>query len=332
MNELRRKGVEAFERQTMMQCGMTTERCLAKTKPTESVNFTDPVGKTPSGRPADKCRSAKDTKSGKSRIDIRVSTCEQLTVALQHPCRRIYVESDLYIARHEQVAACMAANPAPEYYIALPYVLRAGDYAYMEQLRQVLAKDRKVTGFLVRSYEAAAWVCNLETSYGMTADAGLYCFNAESVRFWEHYCQEYTLPFELNRKEAGRLVRRAADSKMSAAMVVYGRIPMMVTANCVRKTAGCCSGGKVSEPYLFLKDRYEVTFPVEINCVHCYNIIYNSVPCSLHTQKQAVEKTGADVIRYDFTMETAGECCRILRGEEFPFAAYTTGHLKRGVE
>lgn len=333
MNELRRKGLEAFERQYILRHGMTAERYLAKTEPTESVNFTEPVGKAPSGLSAGEWKtSAERIASGGSCIDIRVSTCEQLAEAVRHTCRRIYVESDLYLTQRRQVIACMADNAAPEYYIALPYVLRTGDSAYMERLMRALAEDRKVTGFLVRSYEAAAWARNLTDSGEMAADAGLYCFNAESVRFWEHYCREYTLPYELNRKEAGELVRRTANAGMSATMVVYGRIPMMITANCIRKTAGCCSGRRVSQSCMYLKDRYEVKFPVEINCVHCYNVIYNSVPCSLHTQYRAAKEVGADVIRYDFTMETAEECRKILLGEEFPFAAYTTGHLKRGVE
>ena len=336
MNELRRSGVEAFERQYILQHGMTAKRNLPNAKPTKSVNFTKPVGKDPLNVSVNE----QEVRTGKTDamdsagklIDIRVSTWEQLEEAVRHPCRRIYVESDLYLAHRQRVTACMAEYPSPEYHIALPYVLRMRDSAYREQLLGALEEDRMTAGFLVRNYEAAAWVRSLDVLYEMTADAGLYCFNEESVRFWADYCSEFTLPYELNRKESGRLLKCTRDSGMRAAMVVYGRIPMMITANCIRKTAGRCDGGKSPEPYLFLKDRYEVTFPVEINCVHCYNIIYNSVPCSLHTQYHAADKAGADVIRYDFTMETALECREILRGETFPFASYTTGHLKRGVE
>lgn len=335
MNELRRNGVEAFERQYILRHRLTAERSMPEieTEPTKSVNLTVPVGKEASDLPAGEYeKNAEETVSPKRRIDIRVSTCEQLAEAVQHTCARIYVESDLYMMYRRQVVACMSEHLSQQYYVALPYVLRTGDSAYMKQLMRTLEEDHKIAGFLVRNYEAAAWIHNLNASYEMVADTGLYCFNAESVRFWEHYCKEYTLPYELNRKEAGRLIRRAKDSGMRAAMVVYGRIPMMITANCIRKTAGLCKTGKTCEPYLFLKDRYGVTFPVEINCVHCYNIIYNSVPCSLLTQPSVADKVGADVIRYDFTVETALECRRILDGVELPFASYTTGHLKRGVE
>ena len=83
---------------------------------------------------------------------------------------------------------------------------------------------------------------------------------------------------------------------------------------------------------MWIKDRYGMDFPVETNCVHCYNIIYNSVPYSLHLQKKETAGIGADALRYDFTTETAQECRQILENRDFPFDKHTTGHLKRGVE
>ena len=122
----------------------------------------------------------------------------------------------------------------------------------------------------------------------------------------------------------------------------------MITANCIRKTAGRCvddgGGAPASQPgchgqagretndNMCLRDRYGTAFPVETNCTHCYNIIYNSVPYSLHLQEKEVCRTGADIWRYDFTVESAEDCRRILEGGVFPYEKYTTGHLKRGVE
>lgn len=80
-----------------------------------------------------------------------------------------------------------------------------------------------------------------------------------------------------------------------------------------------------------LKDRRGNTFPVEINCEHCYNIIYNCVPYSLQGAKKERERIGADVLRYDFTLEDGAQCAAILEGN-VPFPDYTAGHCKRGVE
>lgn len=108
---------------------------------------------------------------------------------------------------------------------------------------------------------------------------------------------------------------------------------MMISSNCLKKTSDRCIREKDGSIFQSsLKDRYGTIFPVETNCEHCYNIIYNSVPYSLLLKQKEIEKIAADVLRYDFTMESDVECRAVLSGENFPFAEYTTGHLKRGIE
>ena len=107
---------------------------------------------------------------------------------------------------------------------------------------------------------------------------------------------------------------------------------MMVTANCLSKTTCECS--PENRERITLIDRYRKEFPVMRNCRHCYNIIYNSVPLSLH---QSMEKWNGKVdLRLDFTIEPGEETSRILKAfwgrGEIPYSEYTTGHEKRGVE
>lgn len=118
---------------------------------------------------------------------------------------------------------------------------------------------------------------------------------------------------------------------MRATLPVYSRIPMMITANCLKKTAGQCNAKEGEKRQFALKDRLGNTFPVEINCDHCYNIIYNCVPYSLHSAKKERERIAADALRYDFTTEDGAQCAKILEGD-FPFKDYTTGHCKRGIQ
>lgn len=328
LNALRRRGVEEYEGQCIAGHGLPVSRCMKtqKTRLTESVDDTDAVVLPHEARPA---------------VDVLVSTYEQLTETAAHSCRRIYIDSDLYLLHYERIAAYMDGHSDREYYLALPYVLRARDDGYLHQLSRKLAENSAacgINGFLIRNLEEAVYVRglgrSLGRSYAIVPDAGLYCYNEQSVRFWANYSGEYTLPYELNGKEAGRLVRCADSIGMRTALIVYGRIPMMITANCIRKTAGQCraDGQAGVDEDMVIKDRYGVTFPVAVNCTHCYNIIYNSVPYSLHTQKKAAAKTGAGIWRYDFTVESVGECRQLLSGDAFPYEAYTTGHLKRGVE
>ncbi|MCM1122709.1 MAG: U32 family peptidase [Eubacterium sp.] len=329
LNELRRKGIETYEQQCMMRQGLSARR-----KPVEEIEIE---------------RLSGDKKRFSGFVDdICISTYEQLAVAAGHMCRRIYIDSDLYLKAHEQVIACMEEYGRIEYFLALPYVLRAKDAVYLQKLKEAVTADASVKGFLVRNYEGLSYANAFGDRYEIVPDAGLYSFNEESIRFWSKYSKEYTLPYELNCKEAGRLVRFADRIGMRTVMIVYSRIPMMITANCIRKTAARCAAGsdlprsgqtktkkrQEHDKYtqMHLKDRCQTDFPVEINCDHCYNVIYNSVPYSLHLHAGEVHKTGVDIRRYDFTMESAGECRQILTDGKFPYEAYTTGHLKRGVE
>ena len=114
----------------------------------------------------------------------------------------------------------------------------------------------------------------------------------------------------------------------------------MFSANCAKKTLASCNP-KSSEP-VHLTDRYRNDFPVVQNCTHCYNVLYNTVPMSLHNQFDRLYAEQYGVYRLDFTLEDEKETARILEyyeqiysGEknmEFPCADYTNGHYKRGVE
>ena len=326
LNELRRKGVEAYERQYIKDLGMISGReTPAEFSDDKNIRLTESVKLVQTNSQGGTGRTDKATQE--TVVDIVVSTYEQLTIAVEYPCRRIYIDSDLYMAQCERISECIQYYGDLEFYLALPYILRARDKDYMHRLAKLVGGSA-IHGFLIRNLEEIAYVRSLGETYAMVPDAGLYVFNSESMRFLAHYGGEYTLPYELNGKEAGRLTRYARRIGMRSAMIVYSRIPMMITANCVSKTAGCCpSGGEMR-----IRDRYGTSFLVETNCTHCYNIIYNSVPYSLHLQQKETTKVGADIWRYDFTVESGEDCRRILEGKDFPYEKYTTGHLKRGVE
>ena len=359
LNDLRRKGIEAYERQYIIRQGMSAGRDPLPEAETVRREISEGKEETPGRGISANDTSVRSSESESDmpnrKIDIMVSTCDQLAVAVTFPCRRIYIDSDLYMTEHDKVLPYLRAHGDQQYALALPYVLRARDETYLQKLTDKVKTDcrdhetnadlhsrqgdrRKcdtlISGFLVRNLEGFAYAATFGESYELIPDAGLYSFNTESLRFWADYTEECTLPYELNRKESGKLVRSAKEMGMRTAMIVYGTIPMMVTANCIRKTAARCHTDGHWKPHsdLRIRDRYGTDFPVETNCLHCYNIIYNSVPYSLHMQENEVKRIGADIWRYDFTTESAQDCRRILAGEPFPYEAYTTGHLKRGVE
>jgi putative protease len=115
----------------------------------------------------------------------------------------------------------------------------------------------------------------------------------------------------------------------------------MVSAGCVHKnTTGCDKRSQT----LYLKDRYDVTFPVKNCCSECYNIIYNTKPLFLFQHEKELEKLNLSAYRIHFTFETQTEAEQILTAYQTAFvqhafvkpedyvADFTNGHYKRGVE
>ncbi len=278
----------------------------------------------------DKCVDEAEEKKGWS---IQISTMEQLKIvedALQegmiHP-ERVLLESELLLADKWKTAI-----PASKIYIALPYCMRQKDIPVLDKLIAII-KKQGYNGCLVRNIEEYGYLKKIGYEGVLVGDASLYVWNSYSKEFWRERLDSMTCPFELNKKEYTRLFNDIPYEK-----VVYGRLPMMVTANCVRKTMGKCTGGNAAE-YTVLTDRYQKKFPVKNNCFYCYNIVYNSVPLSLH--KELEKGTEYPIKRLVFTVESAEETKAILNYykslkdgnvKELPFDEFTTGHEKRGVE
>ena len=111
-------------------------------------------------------------------------------------------------------------------------------------------------------------------------------------------------------------------------LTVYGRAPMMVSAQCINKTVHGCDK---RQRCLKLKDRKGAEMPVKNICRFCYNEIYNSVPTVLYDMSDTIERIAPDALRYDFTTETAQEVREILAKVPLKAGTFTRGHLKRGV-
>ena len=222
-----------------------------------------------------------------------------------------------------------------EVYLAMPRIFRAGT---AEWVRQILPDIKRMgfAGVLVRNYEELALA--KETFFGseIITDHNLYCYNDQAVRaFAGQGVTKNTVPLELNRSE---IKRRYNEESM---MMLYGYYPLMTSAQCVHaNTRGCDKKRGLS----YLKDRYQVQFPVKNFCTYCYNVVYNSLPVLLFSNLEELKKAGIRDFRMDFTMESAKETKAILKlYEEFADGSrrqypkewenrYTNGHYKRGVE
>lgn len=153
----------------------------------------------------------------------------------------------------------------------------------------------------------------------------LYSFNNEAVAFLRERAEFLIAPFELNRKELSHRDNR------NGIIMTYGRIPLMIMANCTKKNLSGCD--KKPEVY-YLKDRKGKTFPVRSDCNICMNTIYNSLPLDLYSYKNEIRNQGFSYEMLSFTTESGRETEEVLK--EFLYGTAlqsptTRGHFNRGV-
>jgi putative protease len=271
------------------------------------------------------------------------AVAEETGSGMQNIPVRLYVDGDLLVQEWETVCRlCGSASFSGGIYAALPYILRESDRSYLTQLYEKVQESSLFRGFLVRSMDGLGFVMQREKAIPCRGDAGLYVWNRSALREMEDMLEGFCLPYELRASEQKALLNGLPCEK-----VVYGRIPMMITANCLLKTTDRCRNHtegprraaserqrSKSSDRLVLKDRLDKEFPVLVNCHHCMNIIYNSVPLSLHRElsgwRECVD------LRMDFTLESPEEVKHLITSLRsnmaFPESEYTTGHEKRGVE
>lgn len=115
--------------------------------------------------------------------------------------------------------------------------------------------------------------------------------------------------------------------------MVYGRLPLMLTENCILKNRG--KGCHCRENPQSLRDRKGEDFPVE-QAWGCRNEIFNAKVLWLADKKADFEGVGAAYARLSFLRESAQECAAIFRaylnGTEEPPQGFTRGLYYRGVE
>lgn len=271
----------------------------------------------------------------KKNLSVLIKSAEQLEALRNHSIcgivETVYMEDEA-MESYLKGNAVFDKHIRPVY--AMPYILRGKD---LESKRAYIVRLIKsgVSHILVRNVEELALITSLQAEYGLViySDASLYCWNKNAVQALEQYAERITLPYELNAKEMRPLRSNKTEQ------IIYGYIPLMVTANCIYKTNGSCqlSSGKI-EHRASLKDRYSKVFTAVTNCRYCYNIIYNSVPLSLHKK---YNKAVPGTVRLQFSIEDGAYMNRILsyyekwmqdKPDTFPVEEYTTAHENRQVE
>ena len=241
--------------------------------------------------------------------------------------KRVYYDLAAFAAGGIYEAARKAKEAGIEFFLRLPRICRAGTYDKLRDLKGCLLGDF-VDGYLIQNMEelylfAIEWRV-FDMGKILVADAMLYVMNGKAKQFFREFgVEEFTAPYELNAKELSVL------GLEDMALPVYGRLPLMVSAQCVKKnTKEECD--KMMEP-LYLTDRKQKKLPVLNFCCFCYNVVYGYECLSLLGCPEVNDLAPAS-FRYDFTLETEDEVRKILEKDELPKnIEFTKGHFRRGV-
>ena len=268
----------------------------------------------------------------KQEVIVLVSTEEQCRHALSDGrITTVYVDVPGEVYKKALKLCREVKKAGKKAFLVLPHIFRKKEkenyLALVEELQPEVTD-----GFLVKSLEELTFLKEngLDVSYEVRLNYNLYVLQQEAKTFFkEKGYSRFTVPVELNEEEISEL--GVADSDF----IIYGRLPLMVSAQCVRNNVLACLHGEKTEG-IVLKDRMGAEFPVRQNCDVCYNTIYNSACFSL-LGTGVESKFSPAGWRMDFAFETKSEMEEVI--ENF-FAGracsgkgpYTKGHVKRGIE
>lgn len=340
LNQLRRGALEALEEALLKPYERTLPE-LVETSSAETDRQTTGNAikeKQISGQSLSQA-SGQQSAGSSTEVRVLIEDAEQLPAVLKADfVDTVYLDCMLYtrenlIRKLSEDIDRVHASGKKAFYV-FPFIFRQQTSLFYEKIMPEL-KKLPLDGIMVRSLDEIAFIKEWgNENWQMVSDSNLYTYSNEAAEyFYRLGMMQDTIPVELNRKE----ILRRENSRSE--MIIYGRLPLMITAQCIHKnTLGCMHQHKV----LNLKDRYSVHFPVKNFCPECYNVIYNSLPVCLFKEDATVKKIAPAAVRLSFTTETEEETEQILTiyGNiyknggilgQLPMKC-TNGHFKRGVE
>lgn len=342
LNELRRNAFEKLETQLLSQ--------FRRQEPSGHENGEGDGKKAQEGKLQKREISENGTegeKKGREQAVLHVSLEEPEgleTVLSFRQAAVISIDAAGFPAESWKQTVLNCHERGKECLLLLPHIYRAEAKRYFDaHLREL--SEAGFDGAVIRAWEEAELIARWRREGVFfpkitVFDHGLYSFNSLSEEWMEQMLPgetiRFTAPLELNSRELEEKGIRGEE------LMVYGNIPMMVTAQCLKKTLEGCTG---RPELLWMRDRKGKEFPVKNHCRFCYNTIYNSSPLSLLADRSLIERLGPSVLRLSFTTEQPERIREVLKAfsEEFISGTkkggapelsgeFTRGHFKRGAE
>lgn len=270
-----------------------------------------------------------------SNVTVTTETMEQFDAALEsQDTGTVYADIRFFGAASFKKLVIKAHENGKKAGLRLPQIYRDRSRKFYESaLKDIINADFDILMF--GNMEELLYFNNegalREMPYAL--DHSIYIYNNASVQMLMEMFNEagaapkpesVAYPLELNFKE----LRDIELDEFKGELTVYGRVAMMVSAQCIGKTVSGCDG---RDKLLWLKDRTGAMMTVKNSCIFCLNTIYNSVPTAVYDMKDEIMKLAPSFIRYEFTVESAAEVKAVLSGKMPEPGRFTRGHFKKSV-
>jgi len=258
-------------------------------------------------------------------LTVQITNREQITPRLLKMNPTV-----LYIPIHlltEDTQWCRTLAAKVNVCAVLPRIIHDGELPKLRQnlmLLKTLGVQDVLAGNL--GFLLTARQCGMR----IRGDFGLNLYNSRSVNtIRDLELRSATLSFEMTLPQI-----RDVSKAVPCEILAYGRLPLMVTENCIihGKTGECtCHLGSTK-----LVDKTGAEFPVIKDGVSCRSVLLNGKKLSLLDRHEDLSRLGLWAIRLYFTTENAREVDQVLSAyqnrDPFDPGACTRGLYLRGID
>ncbi len=359
LKELRREGLRELEAAILKQYKRTEKQCqkhIEDTRNNECQNNNENEHETKNVFQNKKTYSpffVTIWNKEQAEIICEIEEVKRVSILIEHFFDRKISDKKAILEQIKEIVD-LVCHSGKEFFISLPYVDRNKQCEKfldlfineeftikrkeLEECKQEeeIKRNWNISGFLVRSMEQVAILQRKYPNKKIVLDANLYTFNQEAKEFWKQKgVEEYTTSVELNASEIKQC------NNENASLIVYGHLPLMVSAQCLLDNCKTCQKEKGYTKYHSLKDRMGKEYFVVNRCENCYNIIYDGQAVSLLKEVDTIEKMGHKFLRLDFTVESKEQTKKVLEcfreafcynNRSVELQGTTKGHFYRGIE
>ena len=276
-----------------------------------------------------------DTTAITPQLTVSVRNIKQLQTVLNHNIETIYYKDIKTLKKAVELGAAHGVTIIPQ----LPRII---DDSEIEQATQII-ESLPLQTIMLGEYGMYHALQN--KGYTFLTDFAFNTNNVQSIQALKQLgVSQVTLSYEINQKQLRGLVKQ---SPLPTEMIVYTRIPMMITKHCPVKLLNQQEFCRMclSTPF-GLRDRKNKILPL-LRTGNCITEIFNSQHLILIEFLSELQKMGVQSFRLEFTNENEATMTQAIHAYQTALQTgkvdsdwlaqyknsddYTKGHYHRGV-